>query len=120
MKLFGLEVHWGRPAAVAAAAWAPEAAPAAAPAPPEPTRFLGDLVRLELKDGDVCVLMMPGRISDEASARMREAWATAVGENVSLLVIDGGGRLGILSPGQAGLAALAIADGRAVSAAVGE
>lgn len=98
MKLLGLEISFGQQ--------------------PEEPRFLGDMVRLKLEPGDVCVLMVPGRISNETAERMREMWTTAIGEAVTLLVLDSGMRIGVLSPSQAAAAAVQIADGRAIATAV--
>jgi hypothetical protein len=85
---------------------------------PEPTRFLGDLTKINVSDGDVCVLMMPDRAGDELAARLRVEWQAIFGQQVTLLVLDNGGRIGVLSPQQAARATAVIDDAKAVQAAL--
>lgn len=65
------------------------------------TRFLGDLVKVTLSPGDVCVLMCPDTISPEYAARMSETWRATIGDDVRCIVLDRGMKLGVLSPPQA-------------------
>lgn len=82
------------------------------------TRFLGELVKVDLSAGDVCVLMVKQPVSQETAADMREAWRAAVGDDVTLLVLGNGMKLGILSPPQAAEVQERIADEKAVELAV--
>lgn len=80
MRLFGLEVRW-----------------AAAP----PTRFLGDLVKVDLSPSDVCVLMCRDTMTPDSAARIQSYWLAAVGPDVTLIVLEAGMKLGVLSPPKA-------------------
>lgn len=99
MKLFGFEVRR-----------------VAKPMPP--TRFLGDLIKVDLSPGDVCILLAPGFVSKEQVVEMQGAWRAAVGDDVTLLVLGNGMKLGVLSPPQAAEVQERIADEQAVQLAV--
>lgn len=82
------------------------------------TRFLGDLVKVELSPGDVCVLMIREPMTDERLQSVTAAWRAAVGDSVTLVVLDDGKRLGVLSPPQAAEVHRRIQDQQAVEDAV--
>lgn len=65
------------------------------------TRFLGELVKIDLSPGDVCILMAHQPIRQEEAESMRQAWRAAVGDDVTLLVLGNDLRLGVLSPPRA-------------------
>lgn len=83
-------------------------------------RFLGDIAKIEVKDGDVFVLMHPARMSEEDAAFIRQTWQAIFGQQVTLLILDAGARLGVLSPVAAAQVNQAIEDGAAVGAALGK
>jgi hypothetical protein len=58
-------------------------------------RFLGDLQRLQPKPGDVFVLQVPGRVSDDMADAIRQQWKQIMGE-VPLLVVDCDTKLGCI------------------------
>jgi hypothetical protein len=64
-------------------------------APKEPTRFLGDLVKVDLSPGDVCVLMCRDTMTQETAGRITQLWRAAVGEDVTLVVLEAGMKLGV-------------------------
>jgi hypothetical protein len=68
-------------------------------------RFVGDLERLELKDGDRFVLTCSQAISDDLAKRLRSAWTAFVGgddRGMQLLILHSGMRLGIVNTGDLG------------------
>lgn len=83
------------------------------------TRFLGDLVKVDLKAGDVCVLMAPRALPASEMQSITAAWRATIGDDVTLLIIDGSMKLGVLSPPQAAAVQERIESERAVEAAVG-
>lgn len=65
-------------------------------------RFLGDMERLQFKPGDKFILKVPGRISSEIAARMKQAWHEFMGGNpdeFKLLIIEEGMTIGVLGDG---------------------
>jgi len=83
----------------------------------ERTHFLGELVRLQLKPDDVCVLMVRSAVSAEQAAKFAEHWRIKFGD-IPLMVLDNGMRLGVLSPPQAEQARMHITDSEAVDKAL--
>lgn len=77
MKLFGYEIRRAKPPA---------------------TRFLGDILKVELSPGDVCVLMVRTPMSREATETVTQMWRATVGDDVTLVVLDDGMKIGVLSP----------------------
>ena len=82
------------------------------------TRFLGDLVKVDLSPGDVCVLMTQRVMAADEAERVRATWRATVGDDVTLVVLDPGMRLGVLSPPQAAAVHERVTDEAAVAAAV--
>lgn len=60
--------------------------------------FLGDLTRLQLKPDDVLVLRTPHPLSSEHVARIREHFATVLGQDTKVLFLGPGFELGVLAP----------------------
>lgn len=63
-------------------------------------KFLGDMQRLDLKDGDRFVLTVDAVLSDADRRRIQEAWAKFVGgdtERFNLLMLERGMKLGVIS-----------------------
>lgn len=81
------------------------------------TRFLGDLAAIQLRPGDVCVLMANDIVSAEDAEKFAAAWRAKFGET-TLIILDKGMRLGVLSPAQAAKASMRIEDAKAVEKAV--
>lgn len=67
-------------------------------AEPREIRFLGDLQRLQPKPGDVFVLQVPGRISNDMADAIRQQWRQIMGD-VQLLVLDSDTKLGCIGAG---------------------
>jgi hypothetical protein len=82
------------------------------------TRFLGDLVKVDLAPGDVCVLMARRRLETGEAAQFSELWRAAVGDDVTLVVLDDGLKLGVLSPPQAAAVYERLEDAESVERAV--
>lgn len=83
-----------------------------------PVRFLGDVVKVDLSPGDVCVLLARQVVSPKQLAEIRDAWRAAVGDDVTLMVLDDGMKLGVLSPPQAAAIHVRLIDEAAVEQAV--
>lgn len=83
----------------------------------KPTRFIGDLATVQIKQGDVCVLMANDALSNEEAAAIGAMWRAKFGE-IALIVLDKGMRLGVLSPPQAIKASVRIEDAKLVDAAL--
>ena len=66
--------------------------------PEREIRFLGDLQRLQPKPGDVFVLQVPGRISNDMADVIRQQWKQIMGD-VPLLVVDCDTKLGCIGAG---------------------
>ncbi len=60
-------------------------------------RFLGDLQRLEVKPGDRFVLQVDYHPTAEMLDRFREVWRRVMGDDVPLLVLEKGAKLGVVS-----------------------
>lgn len=63
-------------------------------------RWIGDLERLELRDGDRFVLSLPTVLTAEQHTCIQAAWRDFVGgdaERFKLLVMDGGAKLGVIN-----------------------
>lgn len=82
------------------------------------SRFLGELVKVDLSPGDVCVLLTREKLAPDAAARASAAFIAAFGEDVTLLILDGGMKIGVLSPPQAAEVHERLADERAVEQAL--
>jgi hypothetical protein len=91
VKLFGLEIR-----RVPLPAVPPPAEP-----PPPPTRYLGEVVKVDLAPGDVCVLMSRVTLAREDRQMIGDLWRATVGDDVTLIVLDDGAKLGVLSPPKA-------------------
>lgn len=89
-------------------------------ASPPPTRFLGDLVKVTLSPGDVCVLMSRRHLTQDEASWLRDMWRASIGDAITLIVIDDGMRLGVLSPPEAAAVHERLSDASAVAEAVGE
>lgn len=63
-------------------------------------KFFGDLQRLDLKHGDKFVLTVDRPISDAAAANIKRMWHAFAGEDVPLLILEGGMKIGVI--GKAG------------------
>lgn len=87
-------------------------------AEPPQTRFLGSLIKVELSPGDVCVLMVTQALSAKEAERIRDVWRATVGDDVTLLVLDVGMKLGVLSPPQAQAVHERLADESNVALAI--
>lgn len=98
MKLFGFEIRRAKSKAV---------------------RFMGELVKLDVAPGDVCVLMCSQSLSQDGANRLRETWRFVMGDDVTLIVLDGGMRLGVLSPQKAAEVHARLEDEAVVEKAVG-
>lgn len=67
----------------------------------DPTRedpkveYLGELARLDLREGDTAVLMVQSRLSPAAYSRLREQWEQLF-PGVRVLVLEDGARLGVI------------------------
>ena len=81
------------------------------------TRFLGDIAAIQLKDGDVCVLMADEAVSTEDAKMFTAAWRAKFGDT-TLIVLDKGMRLGVLSPAQSARVKMHIDDTNAVDEAL--
>lgn len=86
----------------------------------EATRFLGDIAKVDLSPGDVCVLMARKPMSPEEVQRIGETWRLLVGDNVTLIVLEDGMKIGVLSPPQAAAVNERLNDTAAVDKAIGE
>lgn len=84
----------------------------------KPSKFLGDITRIGLAEGDVCVVMVPGRMTDKESGEMGTQWRAVFGDGVTLMILDEGKRIGVLSPPQAVQAHQAISDAKEIQAAL--
>lgn len=63
-------------------------------------KFLGNLERLDLKDGDRFVLNCDHAVSQEQHQRIRAIWSDFVGgdtERFPLLILDKGFKIGVLT-----------------------
>lgn len=63
-------------------------------------RYLGDLSRLKIKPGDRFVLKVPGPVSFEMAARIKDQWKAFVGgdsEALKLMIIENGMELGVVN-----------------------
>lgn len=58
-------------------------------------RYLGDVQRLTLNDGDRVVLSVPGPISEDCAMRLREAAEHCLG-GIQVLVLSDGIKLGVI------------------------
>lgn len=81
------------------------------------TRFLGDLAKVQIKQGDVCVLMANETVTPEEAKNFAAAWRAKFGET-ALIILDKGMRLGVLSPAQSAKATMHIEDAKAVDKAL--
>lgn len=59
-------------------------------------RFLGDLQRLVVHPGDVLVLNCDQVLSDEVATRLKSALLAAVGQDVRVIILGQGMRLGVV------------------------
>ncbi|KQT03200.1 MULTISPECIES: hypothetical protein [unclassified Rhizobium] len=59
-------------------------------------RYLGDMQRLDLKQGDRFVLTLPAPASSDMVARLQEAWA-AFADGAKLFVLEPGMKIGVIS-----------------------
>lgn len=84
------------------------------------TRFMGELVKVQLSPGDVCVLMARKTMAPEETERVSAMWRAVVGDEVTLIVLDDGMKLGVLSPPQAQAVHDRLQDEDAVERAIGE
>lgn len=87
-------------------------------AKPPATRFLGEIAKVDLSPGDVCVLMARGAMTPDETRRVSAMWRATVGEDVTLVVLDNGMKLGVLSPPQAQAVHERLTDEEAVAKAV--
>ncbi len=63
----------------------------------EKINFLGDLQRLEIKQGDRFVLMVDDVISDSTATHIQTLWAQFIGaEGPKLLILQRGMKLGVI------------------------
>ncbi len=63
-------------------------------------RYLGDLQRLDMKEGDRFVLTCEGHVSLEMQEQIQKAWKVFIGEDAEkppLLVLDRGFKLGVIN-----------------------
>lgn len=71
----------------------------------EQIRFLGDLARLDVKPDDRYVLMVPRVLTAEMHLRIQQVWRRFIGsddpEEMKLLIIDGGMKLGVFGRNEA-------------------
>jgi hypothetical protein len=82
------------------------------------TRFIGEIVKVELSPGDVCVLMASARLSKEIVDGITATWRASVGDDITLIVLDEGLKLGVLSPPQAAVVHQKLTDEAVVQKAV--
>lgn len=66
-----------------------------------PVEFLGSLVKMDVLDGDVAVLMPARELSGEQAQAIGQTWEDRFGDRATLLVLDVGMRIGILAPDRA-------------------
>ncbi|KQS84137.1 hypothetical protein [Rhizobium sp. Leaf386] len=59
-------------------------------------RYLGDMQRLDLKQGDLFVLTLPAPVSSDMVARLQEAWG-AFADGAKLFVLEPGMKIGVIS-----------------------
>ncbi len=69
---------------------------------PSEIRFLGDLQRIEVKPGDKFVLQVDFHPTAEMVGRFRDVWRAVMGDDVPLLVLEKGAKLGVVSLTQNG------------------
>ena len=61
-------------------------------------RFLGDLQRLQLKPGEKLVLRTKERLSAETCERLSTNLRLMLGDDVPVIVLDGGLQMGVIGP----------------------
>ena len=59
-------------------------------------RYLGDLQLLKILPGDKFVLTVPKVLSDESHIQIQLSWQRFAGEDVPLLILDDGMKLGAI------------------------
>ncbi len=61
-------------------------------------RFVGDMERLQIKEGDKFVLKVPHQISSETAEKIQKIWADfSEGKCGKLLILDKDMELGVIS-----------------------
>lgn len=60
-------------------------------------RYLGDLQRLQLQDGEVFVLTSDADLNPPQIERLRASWESVMGKEAKLLVLTAGMKLGAVS-----------------------
>lgn len=60
-------------------------------------RFVGDLERLVVSPGDKFVLKAPGHLCEEERKSIIETMRNFLGENATVLVLEAGMELGVIS-----------------------
>lgn len=75
-------------------------------------KFVGDMKRLVLRDGDVLVVSCEGRISDEIAERIKAAFQEKF-SGKQVLVLDGGMKVGVVGKSLTVNLAIDVAQGAA-------
>lgn len=99
MRILGFELRRVKPAAA-------------------PVEFLGHMAKIQIVDGDVCVLMADRALSQAQRDDMANYWRLIFGDRVTLVVIDDGMKLGVLSPPRAAEVHRQIQDGKVIANAI--
>lgn len=60
--------------------------------------YTGDLAKLQLKEGDILVLTLAQRMSPEVADAIQNQLLKTLGFKVPVIVVDGGGRIDVVSP----------------------
>lgn len=71
----------------------------------ERIRYLGDLQRLSVREGDTFVLMVSSVLSRETCERIQQQWREEVGDANKLIILSHGMRLGVIGRDDAAKAA---------------
>lgn len=86
----------------------------------QPLKFLGDLARVDVRPGDVFVVMPKRQISEATANALSQVWEENFGPECPLVVLEEGMRIGVLSPDRAAAAQKQIDEIEAVNKAVDE
>jgi hypothetical protein len=86
----------------------------------QPLTFLGDLAKINVKPGDVFVIMPKRQISEATANALSQVWEENFGPECPLVVLEEGMRIGVLSPDRAAAAQKQIDEIEAVNKAVDE
>lgn len=86
----------------------------------QPLTFLGDLAKIDVKPGDVFVVMPKRQISEATANALSQVWEENFGPECPLVVLEEGMRIGVLSPDRAAAAQKQIDEIEAVNQAVDE